>query len=247
MKDNKSDIVRIRDDGTAGKVAAQKMPGGKPQDGDNPQDGGTAQADSAANGKDRSIYGGDRPINLKFPLCFEDIFFGYIIMPVVVALLASIPVKLLFFSGPLDLTDVLMGLLFCVLCALGVVWFVYSWFVDYYRKTARSITVDTATKTFHVRNFVLTRGKHCRPAFYPELTFTLDDVRKVYFKRAATSPVMIVESGVYIVIPEGYLFVDGKTKEFLRFKYFLLVEAEGKNEVTRCRTLDGVFRYWDRF
>ena len=241
MKDNKSDIVRIHDDGSAGKVAAQETPVG------NRQVSGSAQADSSSNVKDPSIYGGDTPINLKFPLCFEDIFIGYFVMPVVVVLLASIPVKLLFFSGPLDLTDVLMGLLFCVLCALGVVWFVYSWFVDYYRRRARSITVDTATKTFHVRNFVLTRGKHCRPAFYPELTFTLDDVRKVYFKRAATSPVMIVESGVYIVIPEGYLFVDGKTNEFLRFKYFLLVEAEGKNEATRCRTLDGVFRYWDRF
>ena len=241
MKDNKSDIVRIHDDGTAGKGIAQETPGGTQQD------GSSDPADSSANGKDRSIYGGDRPISLKFPLCFEDIFIGYFVIPVVVALFASIPVKLLFFSGALDLTDVLMSLLFCVLCVLGVVWFVYSWYVDYYRKTARSITVDPATKTFHVRNFVLTRGKHCRPAFYPELTFTLDDVRKVYFKRAATSPVMIVESGVYIVIPEGYLFVYGTTNVFLRFKYFLLVEAEGKNEATRSRTLDGVFRYWERF
>ena len=70
MKDNKSDIVRIHDDGTAGKVAAQETPGGISQG------GGSAQAESSANGKDRSIYGGDRPINLKFPLCFEEICFG---------------------------------------------------------------------------------------------------------------------------------------------------------------------------
>ena len=247
MKDNKSDIVRIHDDGAAGKVAAQEMPGGN-------QQGGAAQADSSADAKDRSIYGGDKPIDLKFPLYFEDICIGYFVIPVVLLVFASIQyagwkpaVKWLFSGEPLELTDVLMGLLFCVLSVLGVVWFIYSWFVDYYRKTARSITVDTATKTFCVRNFVLTRGKNFRPAFYPELTFTLDDVRKVYFKRAATSPVMIAESGVYIVIPEGYLFVDGKTNEFLRFKYFLLVEAEGKNEATHYSTLDGVFRYWDRF
>ena len=248
MKDNKSDIVRLCSDAPIG---ASDAPIGtstaQDASGYIPQDGGASPADSSANEKDRSIYGGDTPINLKFALCFEDIFIGYIIMPVVVVLFSSIPVKLLFFSGPLELTDVLIGLLFCVLSVLWVVWFVYSWFVDYYRKTARSITVDTTTKTFHVRNFVLTRGKNCRPAFYPELTFTLDDVRKVYFKRAATSPVMIVESGVYIVIPEGYLFVYGTTNEFLRFKYFLLVEAEGKNEATRSITMDGVFRYWERF
>ena len=254
MKDNKSDIVRIRSDEPIGVSVAQDAFGGIPQDGGNPQDGGTAQADSSANMKDSSIYGGDRPIDLKFPLCFEDIFIGYIVIPVVVLIFTAIQyagwkpaVKWLFFGEPLDPTDVLMGLLFCVLSVLGVVWFVYSWFVDYYRKTARSITVDTSTKTFHVCNFVMTRGKNCRPAFYPELTFTLDDVRKVYFQRASTSPVMIAESGIYIVIPEGYLFVDGKSNEFLRFKYFLLVEAEGKNELTRCITLDGVFRYWERF
>ena len=248
MKDNKSDIVRIHDEGTAGKDATPETPGGERLE------GGVSQAESSANVKDRSIYGGDRPIDLKFPLGFEDIFIGYFVIPVALLSFAAIQyagwkptVKWLFFGEPLGLTDVLTGLLFCVLSVLGVVWFVYSWFVDFYRKTARSITVDTATKTFHVRNFVLTRGKHCRPAFYPELTFTLDDVRKVYFKRAATSPVMIAESGVYIVIPEGYLFVDGKTNGFLRFKYFLLVEAEGKNEVTRSITLDGVFRYWERF
>ena len=248
MKDHKSDIVRIRSDAPTGPSVAPETSGGEQQD------GGTASADSSVNVKNCSIYGGDKPIDLKFPLCFEDIWIGYIIMPVVVLVFAAIQyaawkptVRWLFFGEPLNLTDALTGLLFCVLSVLGVVWFVYSWFVDFYRKTARSITVDTATKTFHVRNFVLTRGKNCRPAFYPELTFTLDDVRKVYFKRAATSPVMIAESGVYIVIPEGCLFVDGKTNEFLRFKYFLLVEAEGKNELTRCITLDGVFRYWERF
>ena len=259
MKDNKSDIVRIRSDAPNGASAEQEITGNQ-QDGDKPQDGGnqqvgdTAQADSSANGKDRSIYGGDKPIDLKFPLCFEDICIGYFVIPVVLLVFAAIqyagwkPMVLwLFFGEPLKLTDVLMGLLFCVLSVLGVVWFVYSWFVDYYRKTARSISVDTATKTFHVHNFVLTRGKNCWPAFYPELTFMLDDVRKVYFKRAATSPVMIVESGVYIVIPEGYIFVYGTTNEFLRLKYFLLVEAERKNELTRYSTLDGVFRYWDRF
>ena len=119
--------------------------------------------------------------------------------------------------------------------------------MDYYRKRARSITVDPVTKTFHVRNFVLTRGKHCLPAFYPELTFTLNDVRKVFFQRAAASPLMVVDSGVYIVIPEGYLFVYGTTSEFRRLKYFLLVEAEEKTEATRCGTLDGVLRRWDRF
>jgi len=268
MKDNKSDIVRIHDDGMAGKVAAekgiacavQKTSGVIQQDGGADQDGGTAQDDgaspveSSANEKDRSIYGGDRPINLKFPLCLEDIWIGYIVFPIVLLCLAAIQyaawkpaVRWLFFGDALNLTDVLMGLLFCMLSVLGIVWFVYSWFVDYYRKWARSIDIDPATKTFHVRNFVLTRGKNCRPAFYPELTFTLDDVRKVYFKRAATSPVMIAESGVYIVIPEGYLFVYGKTNEFLRMKYFLLVEAEGKNEATRSITLDGVFRHWERF
>ena len=238
MKENKSDIVRIRSDASAGPAAAPEASGGIPRD------GGSDQTESAA--RDRALYGGDEPINLKFPLCFEDICFGYIVFPVVVAVLAPIPFKLLFFSGPLDLTDVLMSLLFSALCALGVVWLAYSWFVDYYRKRARSITIDPATKTFHVRNFVLTRGKHCLPRFYPELTFTLDDVRKVYYHQTANSPVPI-DSGVYIVIPEGYLFVYGKTTEFRRMKYFLLVEAEGKNEVTRCRTLDGVFRYWERF
>ena len=255
MKDNKSDIVRIRDDGVSnGPADAPETPGSEHSEGDIPQVSGTSQAESSANAKDRSIYGGDKPIDLKFPLCIEDICIGYFIMPVVLLIFAAIQydvwksiVKWLFFGEPLELNDALMGLLFCVLSVLGVVWFVYSWFVDYYRKTARSITVDPATKTFHVRNFVLTRGKHCRPAFYPELTFTLDDVRRVYFKRSATTPVMIAESGVYIVIPEGCLFVDGKTNEFLRFKYFLLVEAEGKNEVTRSITLDGVFRYWERF
>ena len=248
MKDNKSDIVRIRSDAPNGASAAQDAPGNIQQD------GGTAPADSSSNEKDRSIYGGDKPINLKFPLCFEDIWFGYFVIPVVVLVFASIQyagwkptVRWLFSGEPLNLTDALTGLLFCVLSVLGVVWFAYSWFVDFYRKTARSIDIDPATKTFHVRNFVLTRGKNCRPAFYPELTFMLDDVRKVYFKRASTTPVMIAESGVYIVIPEGCLFVDGKTNEFLRFKYFLLVEAEEKNELTRCITLDGVFRYWERF
>ena len=35
---------------------------------------------------------------------------------------------------------------------------------------------------------------------------------------------------------------DGTTNEFLRMKYFLLVEAEGKNEAKSYITLDGVFR-----
>ena len=243
MKDSKSDIVRIHDDGTAGKAAAQEMPGG------NQQDVGSSQADSSANVKDRSIYGGDRPINLKSPLCFDDICFGYIVFPMVVLMCiafscgawASIFKQLL--SGePVDLAGLLVNLLMCVLFGIGIMWFAYSWFVDYYRKRARSITIDPATKTFHVRNFVLTRGKHCLPAFYPELTFTLDDVRKVYFQRDAASPLLVVDSGIYIVIPEGYLYVYGKTNEFPRMKYFLLVEADGKNEAARYITLDGVFR-----
>ena len=78
MKDNKSDIVRIHSDGV------QEMSGGERQDGGIPQDGGTAQADTSANVKDPSIYGGDRPINLRFPLCFDDIWFGYIVFPMVV-------------------------------------------------------------------------------------------------------------------------------------------------------------------
>jgi len=250
MKADKSEIVRIHDDGAAGKVAAEETPDG------NQQVSGSAQAEYSANVKDRSIYGGDKPINLTFPLCFVDICLGYIVFPMVVAVLVPIPVKLLFFSGPLDRTDLLMSLLFCVLCALGVVWLIYSWFVDYYRKRARSITIDPATKMFHVRNFVLTRGKHCLPRFYPELTFALDDVRKVYYHRAASSPVPIDDSGIYIVIPEGYLFVYagdglssalGTTTEFRRMKYFLLVEAEGKNEYTPYGTLDGVLRNWERF
>ena len=255
MKDDKSDIVRIRSDEPIGASAEQEITGNqqqdgyKQQDGSKPQDGDTAPADSSANVKDPSIYGGDRPINLKFPLCLEDIWIGYIVFPIVLLCLAAIQyagwkpaVRWLFFGEPLKLTDVLMGLLFCVLSVLGVVWFVYSWFVDYYRKTARSIDIDPATKTFHVRNFVLTRGKNCRPTFYPELTFTLDDVRKVYFQRDGASPLLPVDSGIYIVIPEGYLYVYGKTNDFLRMKYFLLVEAEGKNEATRYITLDGVFR-----
>jgi hypothetical protein len=245
MKENKSDIVRIHDDAPIGLAAARDASGGIPQD------VGTSQAESPGkeNVKDRSIYGGDTPINLKFPLCFHDICDGYIVFPMVVLLLAAIqyavwkPIVMWLFSGnPLELADVLMGLLFIVLSVLGIVWFAYSWFVDYYRKRARSIDIDPATKTFHVRNFVLTRGKHCRPAFYPELTFTLDDVRKVYFQRSAASPLLVVDSGFYIVIPEGYLYVYGKTNEFLRMKYFLLVEAEGKNEAKSYITLDGVFR-----
>ena len=248
MKDSKSDIVRIHDDATAGKAAVPEMPGGTPQNGGNQQDGAT-QAESSANVKDPSIYGGDRPINLKFPLCFDDIWFGYIVFPMVVLVCIAFSCgawvsifKHLLSGEPVDWAGLLVNLLMCVLFGIGIVWFSYSWFVDYYRKRARSIDIDTATKTFHVRNFVLTRGKHCRPAFYPELTFTLDDVRKVYFQRSAASPLLVVDSGFYIVIPEGYLYVYGKTNEFLRMKYFLLVEAEGKNEATRYITLDGVFR-----
>lgn len=249
MKDSKSDIVRIHDDGTAGKVAAPETSGGIPQNGGNPQDGGSAQADSSAIVKDPSVYGGDRPINLKFPLCFDDIWFGYIMFPMVVLMFivfscgvwASI-FKQLLSGDQVDWAGLLVNLLVCVLFGIGIVWFAYSWFVEYYRKRARAIDIDPATKTFHVRNFVLTRGKHCRPAFYPELTFTLDDVRKVYFQRSAASPLLVVDSGFYVVIPEGYLYVYGKTNEFLRMKYFLLVEAEGKNEAKRYITLDGVFR-----
>ncbi len=51
MKENKSDIVRIHDDGTAGKVAAPETSGGTPQNGGNLQDGAT-QAESSANVKD---------------------------------------------------------------------------------------------------------------------------------------------------------------------------------------------------
>ena len=246
MKDNKSDIVRIHDDGAAGKVAAPETSGGIPQNGGNQQDGAT-QAESSANVKDPSVYGGDRPINLKFPLCFHDVWFGYIVFPVVVLMCivfscgvwASIFKQLL--SGePVDRAGLLVDLLLCVFFGIGIVWFVYSWFVEYYRKRARAIDIDPATKTFHVRNFVLTRGKHCRPAFYPELTFTLDDVRKVYFQQA--SPLLAVDRGFYIVIPEGYLYVYGTTNEFLRMTYFLIVEAEGKNEAKRYITLDGVIR-----
>ena len=248
MKDNKSDIVRIRSDEPIGVSVAQDAFGGIPQNGGNQQDGAT-QAESSANVKDPSIYGGDRPINLKFPLCFHDVWFGYIVFPVVVLMCIVFScgawvsiIKQLLSGEPVDRAGLLVNLLMCVLFGIGIVWFAYSWFVDYYRKRARSIDIDPATKTFHVRNFVLTRGKHCRPAFYPELTFTLDAVRKVYFQRSAASPLLVVDSGFYIVIPEGYLYVYGKTNEFLRMKYFLLVEAEGKNEATRYITLDGVFR-----
>ena len=243
MKDNKTDIVRIHDDATAGTVAAQEMSGG------NQPDGGSAPANSSANMKDPSIYGGDKPINLKFPLCFDDIWFGYIVFPMVVLMFIVFSCggwvsmfKHLLSGDQVDWAGLLVNLLMCVLFGIGIVWFAYSWFVDYYRKRARSIDIDPATKTFHVHNFVLTRGKHCRPAFYPELTFKLDDVRKVYFQRSAASPLLVVDSGFYIVIPEGYLYVYGKTNEFLRMKYFLLVEAEGKNEAKRYITLDGVFR-----
>ena len=238
MKDNKSDIVRIHDDGTADKAAAQETSGGEQQE---------SGARAEANGKDRSIYGGDTPINLKFPLCFDDIWFGYIMFPMVVLMFivfscgAWVSIFKQLSSGePVDRAGLLVNLLMCVLFGIGIVWFAYSWFVDYYRKRARSIDIDPATKTFHVRNFVLTRGKHCRPAFYPELTFTLDDVRKVCFQRA--SPLLPVDSGFYIVIPEGYLYVYGTTNEFLRMKYFLIVEAEEKNEAKSYITLDGVFR-----
>ena len=243
MKDNKSDIVRIHSDGV------QEMSGGERQDGGIPQDGGTAQADTSANVKDPSIYGGDRPINLKFPLCFDDIWFGYIMFPMVVLMFivfscgAWVSIFKQLSSGePVDRAGLFVNLLMCVLFGIGIVWFAYSWFVDYYRKRARSIDIDPATKTFHVRNFVLTRGKHCRPAFYPELTFTLDDVRKVYFQKDTASPLVAVDRGFYIVIPEGYLYVYGTTNEFLRMKYFLIVEAEEKNEAKSYITLDGVFR-----
>lgn len=243
MKDDKSDIVRIHDDATAGKAAVPETSGG------NQPDGGSAQTEASANEKDPSIYGGDRPINLKFPLCFHDILYGYIVFPMVVLMCIAFSCgiwastfKQLLSGDQVDWAGLLVNLLGCVLFGIGIVWFVYSWFVDYYRKRARSIDIDPATKTFHVRNFVLTRGKHCRPAFYPELTFTLDDVRKVYFQRSAASPLLVVDSGFYIVIPEGYLYVYGKTNEFLRMKYFLLIEAEGKNEAKRYITLDGVFR-----
>ena len=243
MKDNKSDIVRIHSDGV------QEMSGGERQDGGISQDGDSAQAESSAILKDRSIYGGDRPINLKFPLCFHDICFGYIVFPMLMLMCIAFSCgawasifKHLLSGEPVDWAGLFVNLLMCVLFGIGIVWFAYSWFVDYYRKRARSIDIDPATKTFHVRNFVLTRGKHCRPAFYPELTFTLDDVRKVYFQKDATSPLVAVDRGFYIVIPEGYLYVYGKTNEFLRMKYFLLVEAEGKNEAKRYITLDGVFR-----
>ncbi len=243
MKANKSDIVRIHDDGTAGKAAAQGMPGG------DRQVSGLAQTEASANVKDPSIYGGDRPINLKFPLCFHDICFGYIVFPMLMLMCIAFSCgawvsifKQLLSGDPVDHAGLLVNLLICVLFGIGIVWFAYSWFVEYYRKQARSIDIDPATKTFHVRNFVLTRGKHCWPALHPELTFTLDDVQKVYFQRTSASSLLVVDSGFYIVIPEGYLYVYGKTNEFLRMKYFLLVEAEGKNEATRYITLDGVFR-----
>ncbi|MBR4718453.1 MAG: hypothetical protein IKP09_10375, partial [Lentisphaeria bacterium] len=76
MKDSKSDIVRIRSDAPVGASAAPETPG--------IQQDGAAQAESSANVKDPSIYGGDKPINLKFPLCFDDIWFGYIVFPMVV-------------------------------------------------------------------------------------------------------------------------------------------------------------------
>jgi hypothetical protein len=246
MKENKSDIVRIRDDGTAGRDAAP----------------GDCTLQTAPAVKDPALYGGDKPIRMTFPLCFEDIWFGYILFPLIVLIFTVFQfaawksiIKWLFFGEPLDRNGLLVNLLMCVLFGAGVVWIVYSWFVDYYRKRARSITVDPATKTFRVRNFVLTRGKHLLPWFYPELTFTLDDVRKVYYRRAVNSSVLI-DSGIYIVIPEGYFFVYagegyssalGTTGEFRRMKYFLLIEAEGKNESTLYCTLDGVCRRWERF
>ena len=245
MKDSKSDIVRIHSDGVpAGPSAVTEASGCS-------QVGGASPAESP--GKDRTLYGGDEPIRLTFPLCFGDFWLGYIVFPLVVLMCiafscgawASIFKQLL--SGePVDRAGLLVNLLMCVLFGIGIVWFAYSWFVDYYRRRARSITINPATKTFQVRNFVLSRGKHNLSAFYPELTFTLDDVRKVYYHQAANSPVPI-DSGVYIVLPEGYLFVYGTTTEFRRMKYFLLAEAEGKNESTRCSTLDGVCREWNRF
>ena len=80
MKENKSDIVRIHDDAPIGPAAARDASGSIPQD------VGTSQAEPPGkeNVKDRSIYGGDTPINLKFPLCFHDVWFGYIEFPVVV-------------------------------------------------------------------------------------------------------------------------------------------------------------------
>ena len=167
MKDDKSDIVRIHDDATAGKAAVPETSGG------NPQDGGSAQTEASANEKDPSIYGGDGPINLKFPLCFHDILYGYIVFPMVVLMCIAFSCgiwastfKQLLSGDQVDWAGLLVNLLGCVLFGIGIVWFVYSWFVDYYRKRARSIDIDPATKTFHVRNFVLTRGKHCRPRLF---------------------------------------------------------------------------------
>ena len=131
--------------------------------------------------------------------------------------------------------------LIMILLLLGAVaWGACFFFLRYYRKTERSIDVDPAARTFHACNFVMTRGWRILPKFHRELTFGLDDIRKIVYGWHTLE-------AFYIIIPEGRMLVAGKSAEFARLRSFLWVEAKEKFVPTQFKTLDGIFPTMEDF
>lgn len=233
---NKDDIVRLRDDVLHARSAGIGADMPRPEQDQNPA--GTPWLSAP--------YGGSEPIRVRFPWRPVDTMVGYFGLPagVLVFLMCAAIVVVGFCRGWEEISEkiqadpfpgfALLGAMI-LLTAAGVFVlpgvFVLIWYLRFYRKKERSITVEPATNTFHVSNYVI-GGKSFLPAFHPELTFRLDDVEKIVFR----SPEI---NAFYLVIPEGAMLVGGKTAEFARMKYYLISEARDKFEQTGRNTLDG--------
>ena len=231
---NKDAIVRLRDETPRAHYAGAEI--GMPRPEQDLRGGPWVSAP----------YGGPEPIRVRFPWRPVDTLVAYFGLPagILVFLICAAIVVVGVCRGWEEISekiqaDPFSGLaLFGVTILLGTVGvfvlpgvFVLIWYLRFYRKKERSVTVEPMTNTFHVSNCVIL-GKRFLPAFYPELTFKLDDVEKIVFR----SPEM---NAFYLVIPEGALLVGGKTAEFARLKYFLVSEAREKFEQTGRNTLDG--------
>ena len=247
MKTNdnrKADIVRIRSGIPAEQLAASLAESsGEPKAG--------SSADLSEKGASRmpwvsAPYGGSEPIRVRFPWRPVDTLHAYFGLPagVLVFLMCAAIVVVGVCRGWEEISEKIQADPFPGFALLGVMIllatagvfvlpgvFVLIWYLRFYRKRERSITVEPATNTFHVSNYVI-GGNSFLPAFYPELTFKLDNVEKIVFR----SPEM---NAFYLVIPEGALLVGGKTAELARLKYYLISEAREKFEQTGRNTLDG--------
>lgn len=231
---NKDDIVRLRDDTRRVQSAGTGA--------DMPR----SEQDSAGTPWVSAPYGGPEPIRVRFPWRPADTLVAYFGIPagILVFLMCAAFMVVGVCRGWEEISEKIQAdpipgfALFGVMILPGTAGvfvlpgvFVLIWYLRFYRKKDRSVTVEPATNTFHVSNCVI-GGKRFLPAFYPELTFMLDDVEKIIFR----SPEM---NAFYLVIPEGALLVGGKTAEFARLKYFLISEAREKFEQTGRNTLDG--------